>query len=187
MDALTGIAPVVLCGGASRRFGRDKLREVLANGDWLIDRPVAALRGVFGDRVRLVGACHESVALRHGVPLADPYPGVGPVGGIIAALEALGRDVFVLAGDMPMVTAEAVRRVAMAAVVRPNALAVLAKTDRVEPCFGVYRAGAMELLRAVMVSHGPLHAAVPEEHRALVEVAAMDASNVNTPKDLERG
>ena len=46
------IQPIVLVGGSSRRFGRDKLREPVAGPDgsvgWLVDRPIAALRGVFG-------------------------------------------------------------------------------------------------------------------------------------------
>ncbi len=81
------IQPIVLVGGSSRRFGRDKLREPLGGG-WLVDRPIAALREVFGGHVRLVGACHPEVARRGDGVIPDSHPGTGPVGGIVSALEA---------------------------------------------------------------------------------------------------
>ena len=40
------------------------------------------------------------VAARADLHLPDRYPGVGPAGGILAALEQSPGDVFVLAGDL---------------------------------------------------------------------------------------
>ena len=58
------IQPVVLVGGKSRRFGRDKLREPIgeSRAEWLVDRPIRALREVFGARVAVVGECDADVA-----------------------------------------------------------------------------------------------------------------------------
>ena len=84
---LASVQPIVLVGGKSRRFGRDKLREPWgSDGRVLVQYPIEALRGVFGRRVKLVGACDPTVEqLADGV-IADLHPGVGPMGGIVSAL-----------------------------------------------------------------------------------------------------
>src|SRR5262245_59553696 len=84
--ALDVFQPIVLVGGKSTRFGRDKLREVVGDG-WLVDRPIAALREVFGARVAVVGECDDEVAQRGDRVITDRFPGVGPIGGIVSALE----------------------------------------------------------------------------------------------------
>jgi molybdopterin-guanine dinucleotide biosynthesis protein A len=90
--SLDKIQPVVLVGGKSRRFGRDKLKEVVgAGGVWLVDRPIGALRAVFGARVAVVGECDAGVAARADMVIEDTRPGVGPIGGILSALEASAR------------------------------------------------------------------------------------------------
>ncbi len=58
---LATIQPVVLVGGRSTRFGRDKLREPVGCArEPLVQRPIRALRAVFGPRVMLVGECHPA-------------------------------------------------------------------------------------------------------------------------------
>src|SRR5262245_5365872 len=86
---LSTIHPVVLTGGRSTRFGSDKLRARLDDdGTLLIDRPIAALRAVFGPRVALVGDCDPAVAARADLIIRDLHPGRGPIGGILSALVA---------------------------------------------------------------------------------------------------
>jgi molybdenum cofactor guanylyltransferase len=169
------IQPIVLTGGASRRFGSDKLRASLGSAQqtqWLIDRPIAALRMVFGPHIALVGECHPDVAARGDLVIADKYPGVGPIGGILSALEATGSDVFVLAGDLPNITADAVATIVQAAHSAPHAWAVLATPTslttptsptsphaadfpglRPQPCIGVYRPAVIPLLRQRLQEH----------------------------------
>lgn len=190
---IPGIQPIVLTGGRSVRFGRDKLREVVRAGNgsepdrWLVDAPIGALREVFGPRVAAVGACDAEVAARANLVIADRYPGAGPAGGILSAIEARpSGGVFVLAGDLLLVTPAVVRAVLAAAAHSPDALAVLARTDRslVEPCIGLYRADAAPYLRAVVQSGAPLHGAIPVERRIGVAIDDGPARNVNTPDDL---
>lgn len=76
----------VLCGGASRRMGRDKaLVEV--DGVAMARRVADALASAGAERVVAVGG--DADALRrlglHVVP--DGWPGEGPLGGILTALE----------------------------------------------------------------------------------------------------
>ena len=186
MDVTEKITPIVLCGGRSRRFGRDKLREVLPDGSWLIDRAIGVLRGVFGRRVKLVGECDAALAARGDGVIVDRYLGKGPAAGILSALEETGESVFVLAGDLPTIHAGAVRAVLAGAAVEPAAVAVLGAGPEVEPCIGLYRAGAAEYLRAALSGERPgaLRGAIPAEACGLVAIDRRAGANANTPEEL---
>lgn len=178
--------PVVLAGGRSSRFGRDKLRESWRGG-LLIDAPLAALRHFFGDPVAIVGDCHADVAIRADIRIADITPGAGPIGGVVAALShPLGRNgIFVLAGDLADITAAEVERIWGFAEANPDAWAVLAETEQVEPCIGVYRYSSLSIL-AERLNDGrrSLHDAIPGGHVVRVLIDAARARNVNEPGDL---
>lgn len=183
-SAVDGVQPIVLVGGRSRRFGRDKLREPFGTG-WLVDRPIAALRAVFGARVAAVGACQPAVAARADTTIVDIHPGAGPIGGVIAALTAFSGDVFVLPGDLPCITPDAVSRLFVAALSHPHAWAVLAGSPLPEPCIGVYRQPALDpLRRALSEGRHRLVDALPREHVVVIEIPTECLVNANRPEDL---
>lgn len=190
-DAVSGaegtasVQPIVLVGGQSRRFGRDKLVEPVA-GQLLVAHPVAALREVFGPRVKLVGECDQRLAAVADGTIADLHPGVGPMGGIASALAAWGGAVFVLAGDMPRISATEIRRILIAAKNAPTAAAVLAFTDRLHPCAGLYRPVAGPILNS-LIAQGQLRlaAALPASLVHTVELDPAALANINRPSDLE--
>jgi molybdopterin-guanine dinucleotide biosynthesis protein A len=180
------VLPVVLTGGRSSRFGRDKLREPFGGG-LLVDVPVRSLRAVFGGPVALAGACDAGIAERGDLVIADRTPGAGPIGGIVAALEhPLGaQGVFVLAGDLAAVTDRVVRAIWETAEGDPDAWAVLAHSGRPEPCVGVYRPGALaSLLERLAGGRRSLHDALPTERVRWVPVEAALVRNVNTVSEL---
>ena len=180
------VQPVVLVGGRSRRFGRDKLREPFGGG-MLVDRPIGVLREVFGACVALVGDCDAAVAARGDSHLVDRYPGRGPVGGILTALDAFGCAVFVLSGDLAGVTASGVRSVLDVAAGEPDAAAVVGATPGVEPCFGLYRAAsAGALRRALEEGRLELWRVIEGERWLTVPLAASEAVNVNSVEEMER-
>jgi molybdopterin-guanine dinucleotide biosynthesis protein A len=105
----TKVAGYVLAGGGSTRFGRDKaLVEV--GGTPMLERMIELLRGVT-KQVKLVvtpGKYSE-----FGVEtVKDRWPGEGPLGGIITALEdsanspADGEWNLIVSCDMPFLTRE---------------------------------------------------------------------------------
>jgi len=109
-SACTGI---VLAGGRSERFGRDKLAEPIAGGT-LLDAAVAAVAAVTSEVVVVVAPDGERsrgerslgerslgdasrIRLTH-----DPVAFGGPLVGLLAGLEAAGEPLaLVVGGDMP--------------------------------------------------------------------------------------
>lgn len=180
------ILPMVLAGGRSSRFGQNKL---LAShrGGLLVDIAIAALRGVFGDPVALVGMCDAAVASRASFVIDDGVVGLGPIGGVMAGLRhAHSRDgVFVLAGDLADISNVDVRLIWEAAERDHGAWATLADSGRLEPCVGVYRPAALKAL-AEHVERGrrSLHDALPSDRVRRVSIDPARLRNVNTPADL---
>jgi molybdopterin-guanine dinucleotide biosynthesis protein A len=97
------IGGVVLAGGRSSRFGRDKLVEPI-DGRPLLHHAIAAVQAV-ADKVVVVAAPGHDPVLPEGVRLVhDATAFQGPLEGLAVGLEALGRSVrsaVVVAGDMP--------------------------------------------------------------------------------------
>jgi len=101
------VAGYILAGGGSTRFGRDKaLVEV--GGTPMLERMVELVRGVT-KQVKLVAAPGKYSAF--GVEtIEDQWPGEGPLGGIITALEdaaegsANGEWNLIVSCDMPFLT-----------------------------------------------------------------------------------
>jgi molybdenum cofactor guanylyltransferase len=98
---------VVVAGGASRRFGRDKALERLGDRR-LLDRALDALAGCARRSVAL-GPPERLEALRRELPegveaFADTFPGYGPLGGVATALVRSPESWHaVLAVDLPLV------------------------------------------------------------------------------------
>lgn len=190
---LDGIVPVVLAGGRSRRFGRDKLREPVGDRR-LVDHPVAALRSLFGPRVVIVGDCDTSVRSAADAWIPDEHPGIGPMGGIATALRRLDRPVLVLAGDLAAIDVATVRTIAQASLAAPAARVVLAVSGnrpaaQRHPCTAVYAPSMLEPFEAMIEQrrHGLLTAIDHLDPAAVLEIRCdpRRLANINEPGDLE--
>lgn len=102
---MTGRASFVLTGGASSRMGRDK--ALLAYRGRTLVEHVARMAEAAAGRVTLVGHPERYGHLGFAV-IADAEPGLGPLGGIRAALgsDRAGEWNLIAACDMPDVSAE---------------------------------------------------------------------------------
>ncbi|MBI3402334.1 MAG: molybdenum cofactor guanylyltransferase [Acidobacteria bacterium] len=98
----------ILCGGHATRFGGRDKSALVVEGRTILARQLAGLSSL-SDDILLVGGASpaaQSFEGRDVRAIADLKPGCGPLGGIHAALtEARGDAVFVVACDMPFVTA----------------------------------------------------------------------------------
>jgi len=95
------VGAIVLAGGRSSRFGRDKLAEPI-DGRPLLDYPILAVRALT-DEIVVVAAPEANPAVPGGVTLVhDPRPFEGPLAALESGLAASGADrVVVVGGDMP--------------------------------------------------------------------------------------
>ncbi len=114
-----GAVGIVLAGGRSSRFGSDKLGEDLGGRPLVMGAVDALLATPEVGRVLVVGPAEPSrpgwlgAVEQRGVELVrDDEPFGGPVAGLGRALRASAMDsvVIVVAGDMPAVGSETLRR-----------------------------------------------------------------------------
>jgi molybdopterin-guanine dinucleotide biosynthesis protein A len=100
------LAGVLLAGGESRRMGRDKA-TLLLDGVPLWERQMGLLRALCPAEL-LVSAREAPPWLPADARfVADPLPARGPLGGLAAALGAMGAThLLALAIDMPAMTGE---------------------------------------------------------------------------------
>jgi molybdopterin-guanine dinucleotide biosynthesis protein A len=156
----------ILAGGQSRRFGSDKAVAIVG-GRTLIDRVAAALAPQV-DAIVVVGR-----------ELADrPAPGLGPLGGLCAALDharAHGFDAVLTAGcDVLPVPADLAVRLAPGPAVIDG-----------QPLFGLWPATLAARLDAHLAAGGDrsLRRWVAATGARRVALAAA-LFNLNTPADL---
>jgi molybdopterin-guanine dinucleotide biosynthesis protein A len=104
-DPAGRVGAVVLAGGRSSRFGRDKLAEVI-DGRPLLQHAIGAVQALGSDiDIVVVVAPEAHPALPPGVRLAyDARAFEGPLAGLAAGLDALAGKVdlvVIVGGDMP--------------------------------------------------------------------------------------
>lgn len=187
----------VLVGGRSRRFGSRKARAELAGLPLAAHSRDRLLPHV--SRVVLVGG---DVELGRALGLevhSDAEPGLGPLGGLAAALSLADREgkggVLVLACDTPLVAPGLVREL----VGEWNGKnVVLPESDGpsgVEPLCGIYPVGVRGAVQAALGSGDRSMAALVESlavKRLPLERVRRHGDprdlflNVNRPADLER-
>jgi molybdopterin-guanine dinucleotide biosynthesis protein A len=97
------LGAIVLAGGRSSRFGRDKLAELI-DGRPLLDHAIDAVRTVATDIVVVAARDANPVVPDDARVAHDPSAFEGPLAGLAAGLAALDPAVdrvVVVAGDMP--------------------------------------------------------------------------------------
>lgn len=186
---------IVLAGGASRRFGRDKAALSVERGGAAETLAERALR-------RLSEVCADVVVADAGrgvVPgarsLADG-PGRGPVAGLLGAAGAFpARSLLVLACDLPAVPAALLSRLVQVAADGGADLALPRWREGAEPLAALYGEKALAALgRRVASGKYSLHDLAEEPDLRVAFLSEIDLRpfgppeeifvNVNTPEDL---
>jgi molybdopterin-guanine dinucleotide biosynthesis protein A len=175
---------VVLAGGAGRRLGGDKA-VVSLEGRPLLDYPLHAVRRAVGEAAVVAKAQTVLPALPPDVALwvEDDEPR-HPLTGLVHALRcAAGRSVLVVAGDMPLVTADVLAALVRAPLGGAPALVPRA-AGRLQPLCARYEPAALGALQGF--DHDvPVRDAVLALGPAILEWPDEQAFfNVNAPDDL---
>jgi molybdopterin-guanine dinucleotide biosynthesis protein A len=106
--ALVEVTGVVLAGGKSSRYGRNKAFDVL-EGVPLIERVIGVMRPIFQ---KLILSTNSPESYEHlNLPMeTDLFKGLGPLGGIHTALSIIETETcFVVACDMPFLNSGLIR------------------------------------------------------------------------------
>jgi molybdopterin-guanine dinucleotide biosynthesis protein A len=183
---------VVLCGGRSRRMGRDKAR-ILLDGATLIERAVGVL-GELTAEVLLAsgpGPRYPELGLEC---VLDAGPDLGPLGGLEAALARLARaDVryaVVLACDMPHMTGTSLGRLLERARASRAGVTLVSTPAGVEPLCAVYDVAVLPAVRAALTRGErrmtSFHEGLAVERVPETELDAGCTFNLNSPAELAR-
>jgi len=180
------VVGAVLAGGLGRRAGGDKAMLPIG-GRPMVSYGLAALREALDSEPVVVAK--RGTALPEGVAVwVEPDEPRHPLTGIVHALErAGGRDVVVLAVDLPLVPAGVVQGLLDAAEASRAPVVVAREPDgRVQPLCGVYSASGLVGLRAASVAGGRMSSVIEEMGAVAVEAPMGVLFNVNTLADASR-
>jgi molybdenum cofactor guanylyltransferase len=187
------VAGVILAGGQNSRMGGRDKAFLRVNGETVFSRTLSLMRGCFPE-VLVVSNAPEKYAGYNVDVTADELPGLGPLGGLHAALGRVEKPyAFVVACDMPFLRIEPIRfltaRIGDADAVVPRwggdvepLHAVYAQTLR--PRIATAIAGGARAIRDLL----PLIRVdyVAEAELAGVSGAEESFRNVNTPEEAAR-
>ena len=99
----------ILVGGRAIRFAGGDKSALIVDGRPILERQIAELTHITSD-ILMVGGRPPARSIHGARYVADRVPGCGPLGGLHAALtDALGDATFVVACDMPYLSAALIR------------------------------------------------------------------------------
>lgn len=194
-DDAGGIAGVVLTGGASRRMGRDKA-TLEVDGIAMARRVANALSAVSCTPILAVGGDSDRLRSLALPVLADRWPGEGPLGAIITALEHLCGPGFekkldgvvIAACDLPWLGVVTLSELVQTSLQHPESDVVVASTDRLEPLCAVWHRSALPIISMCFdAGERAVHAVLSQLVVLTCAVDPRSLVNVNGPDDLSRG
>lgn len=183
------VAGLIVAGGASRRFGRDKARHPI-DGIPMIARVYSALAAVANPVVVSVGMSDASYAdvlpedIEH---VHDRHADAGPLAGLDAGFHALDSVwVLVAACDMPYVTADGFRSLLPAHSEPADAIVGGSPDGQRHPLFACYRrTPTLQAIDQCLLGNTyALHALLDRLAVREVPVSSRIVRNVNHPHDL---
>ncbi len=124
---ITGFGGAVLAGGQSKRMGFDKaLLDI--NGKPLIAKVAQALNEAGLINLQIVGGNSKEFLSLGYECLPDEYPGEGPLGGIITALNHFRNEgkkhVMIVACDLPNISKNLIREMLLKSLREPKSIVV---------------------------------------------------------------
>jgi molybdopterin-guanine dinucleotide biosynthesis protein A len=168
----------ILAGGLASRFAGTDKGALLVEGRTIFDRQVAELSRLTDDVLVVRAADVVPDRDTHRIAprvVADLVPGCGPLGGLHAALvEARGDTVFVIACDMPYVTAPFIEYLFSLA---SDVDVVVPQTERgYHPLCAVYTRACLE----------PVAARLAGRRLAMRDLVAVMRTRVVTAEQIDR-
>lgn len=187
------ISGVILAGGKSTRFGRNKALETLG-GERLVDRAIRLIRGWCDPLFVVCQKPEEYIGVEANI-IADIIPDRGPIVGLYTALLFAPTDwVFIRAVDMPFLEKSFAGLIISRALEGNADVVVPVKEGQYEPLCACYHVRCAPHVKRVIESGGGRMIqffnrvrvdAIPEEVWKEVDPGGKSLINVNTPESLD--
>ena len=142
-----GITAIVLAGGKSNRYGRNKAL-VEMDGIRLIERVIGVVEPIFEHLLIITNTPQDYAYLK--LPMVeDLIKGLGPLGGIFTGLQTISDEAgFFVACDMPFVNAELIHHMAD---VMEDFDAVVPKVDwKIETLHAIYTKSCIPAIKELI-------------------------------------
>ena len=186
-NASADVAGLVLAGGASHRFGRDKARYPMPDGRPMVAHVAATLARVAAPLYLSVRDSEDPPPLDHLAYLVtDPIPDAGPIAGLYAGLCASAAPwLLVVACDLPFVTETGLRMLLASRSPDVEAVVAIDPDGRMQPLCACYR-GTVQAAVAENLDAGryAMHALLDRLMVRTVPLPADELRNINRPADL---
>lgn len=179
----------ILAGGQSRRMGTDK--AMLQIGGVTLLEHTARLALAVNLPVLVAGrACPPNWPRAEVTFIEDAEPGLGPLGGLEAALSHTQASVLALACDLPLLTEDALRwRVELSRQMVAEHGRVTVNGNQLEPLFSIYRPLTLGLIKAQLAKGRRSLQGLIRSGEFVLDPApdwvAAQLANVNTPEDWQ--
>lgn len=190
----------ILCGGKSRRMGRDKA-SLKWNDETMLERVIREMSSD-GRELLISAAAEQTSKVKAQVEdldifvVSDEYFDHGPLEGIRCVMKQAQSDyIFFCAVDMPFITLETVDYLEQRMEDPENAgcdCIVMEEGDRTHPLCGIYHKRALSVLEQQLEEGNYRAMAFLRKlnwKTVQVEVSGLDSRvlwNANTPEDYER-
>ena len=176
---ITHTVGAVLAGGQSSRMGSDKAALEYRDAPF-IDHVLATMSLVLDEVVVCGGTYGGAVTV-----LSDPVDGVGPLAGLLAALNhAEGKPVVVAPVDMPLVSVELIKRLADPPLGSSQARVARAG-DQIQPLCAAYGPGVRTIVadRLEASKRSALGLIDALASITYIETDPRTLTNINTPQE----
>lgn len=186
-DALTDVVGVVLAGGASRRFGRDKARYPMPDGRPMVAHVAETLARVASPLYLSVRDPSDPPPLEVPVRVvADPVADAGPIAGLYAGLCASAAPwLLLVACDLPFVTEAGLRALLAARTPELDAVVAVDPGGRTQPLCACYRSGVVSVVGEHLdAERYAMHALLDRLVVQAVRLPAAELRNINRSEDL---
>lgn len=185
------ISGVILAGGTNSRFNGITKANVVIGGKTIIDRIIETIGGFFTEIIIVTNTPQEFDKYAHLKIVPDTFLNTGPLGGIHAALKASDNNVFVFAGDMPMLNSNIITGLIDSYTSQKYEVMIPSIGNNIEPLHSIYNKSVLPKLEEYLsdntnyavrdfiknVNAGYLNLENSEQNR-------MAFSNINSPEDL---
>jgi molybdopterin-guanine dinucleotide biosynthesis protein A len=172
MGEMTG---VVLAGGKSRRMGKDK-RFLDVAGRPSLEHVCAILAPLFPEVILSLAHPEPEIHPEHFRVVTDVIPDCAAMGGLYTALSGSSHSrIFVVACDMPFITALSIQR--FLGLVGECDVGMVELTTGLQPMHAVYSKACLPAIRRM----------IDQKHLKIQTLATMEELNVRILKEKELG